>query len=195
MPTQIIYALVKFEFPHSAEQASETLIHRVCDKKTAVQKSALSNPIKNENQKLFVEGFQMDTDPEKVRVYFEKFGKLEHINKTAFHPTGKMFVVFKSKISLHHVLRQNRHVLDGCSLRIRPVLWRNLTNESILMYLTESVSEWNLITLKMGSCSTFYCLHYRVHFSYYSLLPWKVQHFNLPLAGNSNALAHKLNKI
>lgn len=135
-----IYAFVKFESPHAAEQASATLIHRICDKKTVVQKSALPYPIKNGDRKLFVEGFQPGTDPEKVRAYFEEFGKLEHVNKTAIHPTGKTFVVFKSKVSLQHVLQQKEHVLDGRNLRIRPVLWRKPEIESIqLMNMDELI--------------------------------------------------------
>jgi len=118
------YAFVTFQSPYAAEQASESLIHRICGKKTVVQKSALSYRIKNGDRKLFVEGFQPNTDPEQVRKYFEEFGKLEHIKKTAIRPTGKTYIVFKSKASVQHVLRLKEHVLDGCHLRIRPVSWR-----------------------------------------------------------------------
>ena len=118
------YAFVKFQSPCATEQASKHLIHTICGKKTVVQKSALSYPIKNGDRKLFVDGFQSNTDPEKVRSYFETFGKIEHINKTAIRPTGKTYVVFKSQASLQHVLRLKEHVLDGCRLRIREVSWR-----------------------------------------------------------------------
>ena len=118
------YAFVAFQSPCSVEHASENLIHTICSKKAVVQKSALPYPIKNGDRKLFIEGFQPNTDPERVREYFEEFGKLEYINKTAIRPTGKTHIVFKSSASLQHVLRLKEHVLDGCRLRIRPVSWR-----------------------------------------------------------------------
>ena len=127
------YAFVKFQCPSATEQASKHLIHTICGKKTVVQKSALSYPIKNGDRKLFVEGFQLNTDPEKVRSYFEAFGRIEHINKTAIRPTGKTYVVFKSQASLQHVLRLKEHVLDGCRLRIRAVSWRKPDFVSTLM--------------------------------------------------------------
>ena len=85
----------------SAEQASETLIHRIWYKNTLVQKSSLSYPTKNRDHRLFVEGFQKDTYSEKVRACFEKFGKLDHYKQNC--NLSYWFVVFKSKVSLHHV--------------------------------------------------------------------------------------------
>ena len=120
------YAFVKFQSPCAVEKATDTLIHKICGKKTVVQKSALSHPIQNGDRKIFVEGFQPHTDPKRVRAYFEVFGKLEHITDTGIRPTGKTHVIFKSKASLQHVFRQKEHVLDGCILRIRPVSWRRL---------------------------------------------------------------------
>ena len=118
------YAFVAFQSPCSVEQASDNLIHTICGKKAIVQKSALSYPIKNGHRKLFVEGFQPNTDPEHVREYFEEFGKVEYINKTAIRPTGKTYIVFKSSASLQHVLQLKEHALDGCNLKIRPVSWK-----------------------------------------------------------------------
>ena len=120
------YAFVKFQSPCVVEKVTDNLVHIICGKRTVVQKSALLYPIKNGESKIFVEGFQPQTNPERVRAYFEQFGKVKHIIETAICPTGKTFVTFKSKASLQHVLRQKEHVLDGSNLRVRAVSWRKL---------------------------------------------------------------------
>ena len=120
------YAFVKFHSPCAVEKVTDNLVHIIYGKRTVVQKSALSYPIKDGESKIFVEGFQPQTDPERVRAYFEQFGKVKHILETAICPTGKTFITFKSKASIQHVLRQKEHVLDGSNLRVRAVSWRKL---------------------------------------------------------------------